>query len=591
MVFSRLQLPRQFSKRGIFGLLFLLTLFLVSFMVKNVDKPQLLTDPFLQLPTEDSIQVVWFTEFAGKEHRVKYGLDLENTILAQTSQLSRTQEDAKSKVENRTYQKVEKRLVWRHETKITGLLSGVRLPYQVTSVREDEQQISSGIFSLAAAPKVETPLKILLTSDHQLMPMTAANLQKVEETIGRVDAVFLAGDLVNIPDRASEWFDDSRGGAFFPSLQGRAHFELEKEGSKTRYRGGEIIQHSPLFPALGNHEVMGRVSEDKDLDWQFNDPIPLKVADSFYQEKQAKINPGNDLEVKKRWLINNSFNSQTYEEIFSLPETSPGGKKYYAITFGDIRLVVPYITNIWRSYKLDSEVKGRYQERQEDLEKPELWGYGQHIFEPIKAGSEQYRWLKAELESPEFKQAKYKIVMFHHPPHTLGDNIVPAYTDPVQMIQRDETGKIQAVNYEYPIQDDYIIRDVLPLLKKAGVQLVFYGHSHLWNRFKSESGMHFLESSNVGNSYGAAWGETKRPVPPKNENYIAMGDPNGLLPIMPTSAPILNEQGTPLPYIASNEITAFSILETESGMISSYYFDTRKPDSAVVKFDEFQLEP
>jgi len=44
-------------------------------------------------------------------------------------------------------------------------------------------------------------LKILLTSDHQLKPMTAANLQKVVETVERVDAVFFVGDLVNVPDR------------------------------------------------------------------------------------------------------------------------------------------------------------------------------------------------------------------------------------------------------------------------------------------------------------------------------------------------------------------------------------------------------
>ena len=50
--------------------------------------------------------------------------------------------------------------------------------------------------------------------------MTPANLQKVVETVGRVDAVFFAGDLVNIPDRASEWFDDARGLAFFPWLTG-----------------------------------------------------------------------------------------------------------------------------------------------------------------------------------------------------------------------------------------------------------------------------------------------------------------------------------------------------------------------------------
>ena len=71
--------------------------------------------------------------------------------------------------------------------------------------------------------------------------------------------------------------------------------------------------------------------------------------------------------------------------------------------------------------------------------------------------------------------------------------------------------------------------------------------------------------------------------------YVAQGDPNGLEPMMPTIAPLQNESGQPLPYIASNDITAFSILDTGTGTVSSYYFDTRKPGSEVVKFDEFRL--
>ena len=180
--------------------------------------------------------------------------------------------------------------------------------------------------------------------------------------------------------------------------------------------------------------------------------------------------------------------------------------------------------------------------------------------------------------------------MFHHPPHTLGDNIVPAYTDPVQIIERDD-GKIKAVRYEYPKDRDYIIRDVVPLLEAANVQFVFYGHSHLWNRFVSPGGMHFLETSNVGNTYGAAWGERKREVPTGyQEDYVKLGDPNGLEPVMPTIAPLQGEDSKPMPYIASNDITVFSIFDTGTGAVSSYRFDTRKPDSEVVKFDEFKLK-
>jgi hypothetical protein len=52
----------------------------------------------------------------------------------------------------------------------------------------------------------------------------------------------------------------------------------------------------------------------------------------------------------------------------------------------------------------------------------------------------------------------------------------------------------------------------------------------------------------------------------------------------------VGEDSQPMPYVASNDITVFSIFETATGTISSYRFDTRKPDSEVVKFDEFKLE-
>jgi hypothetical protein len=542
--------------------------------------PQLLTDPFLQLPTATSVRVVWFTEFAGVSHIVTYGENLKLTAKANTTKLSRTREDQQSRVANQTkdgevYQKPVQRDIWRHEAEVIGLTPDVRVNYRVTSVREDNESVNSDVFSLAATPKPGTPLKILLTSDHQLKPMTSANLQKVVETVGRVDAVWFAGDLVNVSDRASEWFDDHGGGALFPGLQGRAKYHMTHDGVKTIYTGGQIIQYAPMFTCIGNHEVMGRFARAGSLDGEFDDPIPRVVAQKIYQDNS---------------LIDNSFNTHTYEEIFSLPQSKEGGKRYYAVSFGDARLVVLYATNMWRTPSLDGKGKGRYREAEKDLNNPENWGYGQLIYEPIAKGSKQYNWLETELNSPEFKQAKYKVVMFHHPPHTLGDNIVPAYTEPVQIIERDGN-HIKAVRYEYSKDADYIIHDVVPLLEGANVQLVFYGHSHLWNRFVSSSGMHFLETSNVGNTYGAAWGDRKREVPiGYQEDYVKLGDPNGLEPIVPTISPLLGEDGQPMPYITSNDITVFSIFDTAKGTISSYRFDTRKPDSEVLKFDEFKLK-
>ncbi len=562
----------------------------------NASNPvALLTDPFLQLPTDSSVQVVWFTEFEGTEHTVEYGDGLITP--ATTTLLSRTREDSDSKVPGRIYETLTRREIWRHEAIVTGLSSGIRLPYHVISRTATGQSILSRNFTLAANPPTGQPLKILLTSDHQLMPLTPANLQKVAETVGRVDAVFFAGDLVNVSDRASEWFDDARGLAFFPGLQGRARHQLEKNGTTTPYRGGELIQHAPLFPAIGNHEVMGRLSATDSLKAQFTNTLPRSLVNRFYSK------PDPDTET---WIKDHSYNTDTYEEIFSLPTAKlPDGREtheYYAVSFGDVRLVSLYVTQIWRSPSLSPNTKGRYREKQADLDNSKAWGYGHHIFADIRKGSPQYEWLQRELLSEEFKSAKYKIVMLHHPPHTLGGNIVPAFTDPVAIENRTADGTLQSVQYEYPKENDYIIRDLMPLLQSANVQLVFYGHSHLWNRFVSPDGaLHFLETSNVGNSYGAHLADNPREVPTLaaviaagnlkrfQEIYSATGDPNSLAPIMPTLAPLTDDNNQPLPYVASNDITSFTILDTGKGTLSSYYFDTRDPASAIVKFDEFEL--
>ncbi|WP_293156949.1 MULTISPECIES: metallophosphoesterase [unclassified Microcoleus] len=580
----------QGSSRNLwfFAVLILIVLFLGLIMQSFLNKPKLLTDPFLQFPTTNSVRVVWFTEFSGTRNIVAYGENLSKIATANTTKLSRTREDKDSHISDEMKKGIIDnnpivRHIWRHEAEVTNLMPGVRIPYLVTSETKDGESVSSKVFSLSPTPAAGIGLKILFTSDHQLMPMTAANLQKVAETIDKVDAVFMAGDLINIPDRASEWFDDDRGRAFFPGLQGRAFSEIDKNGIKTVYSGGELIQHAPIFPAIGNHEIMGRFSNSTSLNDQFNDPLPRAAVEKIYPYLTQK----NGMKDQDVLLKNNSFNSDTYNEIFSLPSE----KNYYAVTFGDVRLVSLYVTNIWRTPNLDQGARGRYRERDEDFDRPEKWGYGQHIFEPIVKGSAQYSWLEQELYSAEFQQAKYKIVMFHHPPHSLGDNIVPAYTDPVQIVDRTLDGEIKMVRYEYPKQQDYLIRDVMPLLETAGVQLVLYGHSHLWNRFVSTSGMHFLETSNVGNSYGAFAGRKRRFVPPGyREDYSAIGDPNGLEPVMPTVAPLLGKDGLALPYIDSNDITAFSVFDTGSATVSSYYFDTRKPDSEVVKFDEFKLK-
>ncbi len=581
-----LRMTRSRWRSPLIALLILLLTY--GCVAANHSPAALLTDPFLQLPTPTSVRVVWFTEFEGGEHRVEYGDGFTQQAIATTTKLSRVREDQRSRVGQQTepgqvYQQPTPRDIWRHEAEVTGLTPGQRIPYRVVSLRANglfTRAIASRAFTLAPLPPPNTPLKILLTSDHQSMPMTATNLQKVVETVGQVDAVFLAGDTVNIPDRASEWFDDNRGGAFFPCLQGRASYSLERNGTARVYTGGEIIQHAPLYVAIGNHEIMGRYGRLDSLNGEFEDAIPREVALRLY-------GPNG--------LNNTSFSTDTYEEIFTLPQSPEGGETYYATTIGDVRLVSLYATNLWRVPSLEPSAKGRFREPEAKLNSHKDWGYGQIIFEPIRKGSPQYNWLKQELSSPEFRQARYKIVMLHHPTHTLGDNVVPPYTDPIRVVERSAEGSPAVIRYDYPKSEDYLLKDVMPLLEAAQVQLVLYGHSHVWNRFRTPAGLHLLETSNVGNTYGAYWGNNPRKLPDLNpqfynlENYVTLGDPGGLEPILPTLAPVTGDDGQPLPFVSSNDITAFTIFDTGTGTISSYRFDTRTPDAPVVKFDEFQL--
>lgn len=540
-------------------------------------KKGLLTEPFLQLPMDTRVNVVWFTVFEGKENKVRYGEGLDKEVPAYTKKLSRMR-----KMQNGM---VAERDIYRHEAIIRNLPKNTdgtqRIPYQVVS-----DGCESEIYELQTKQQPGVPMKILLTSDSQLKNMSAANMQKIKETVGTIDAVFYAGDAVNIPDQAEEWFDSPDRNSFFSAFQGTA----EKSLNGKVYQGASILQYAPIFTAVGNHEVMGRLNHENDLGVQFNDPMPVSYAEELYEEQKEKVNPDNLPSIKKKFIQDNSFNTISYEEIFTLPMNKHGNELYYAVTIGDVRLVVLDVARVWRLNTVG--IKSKYSEDVNFLEDKTQWGYGNHIFEAIKKGSEQYEWLEEELGSEAFQNAEYKVVMFHWQMHGLGGNILPAFTDPVRKEIRDESGNLTQILYEYPIQDDYLQRDVKPLLEEAGVDLVLNGHSHIWNRFKSNRGMNILETSNVGNTYDAFDGEKERtdlaPSDMTNfdaANYVLQGDPYGLTPAEPSIEALDGKD-----YIASNTITVFSVLDTETGNVDSYYFDTENPGSEVVKFDSFHAK-
>ncbi|MEJ3744603.1 metallophosphoesterase [Actinomycetes bacterium KLBMP 9797] len=507
----------------------------------------MLCEPYLLDPWPDGVHVVWHTERPEPAQAVLVGAAVPEMtgdaaraaatgpadegrgwrrFPAEARPLSRTREDAESSVPGRRYDAVTRRPVYRQLAAVRGLSPG-RTPYRVVS-----GSTVTAVYSLAPAAPAGQPVRLLLSSDHQLKPMVPANLAQAADTLGAaLDGVLMAGDMVNVPDRASDWFDATAAPAFFRSF-------------------ARILPHTPIFPAIGNHEVMGRWSETATLDEQFNLPQP------------------------DHWDVT------TYEEMFPVPASADGGPRWWSRTIGDVHVITLFATQIWRPP--DREGRGKFQEALADVDDPERWGHGQFIFEPIGRGSPQYRWLAAELETDAFRDARYRVVMFHHPSHGLGHGSVPPFTDPIP-----RRGP-KTIEYDYPLADDYILRDLEPLFSAAGVHLVFNGHSHLWNRFRNAAGVHWLETSNVGNSYGAfhAASGQSRMLP---GGYVEQGDPGGLAPIVPTIAPLRGPDGTPLPFVASNQITVFSELDSAAGVVRSYRFDTRTPDDAAILFDEFPL--
>ncbi len=591
-------------------------------------EPLVLSEPFLQLPTADSVRVVWFTEFRGRDHAVRYGADFAKQVVATSTQLSRMYEDASSTVAGRSYSGLTQRDIWRHEAVVTGLSAG-RQPYVAIS-SDGNKTMRSSEGSLQPLPATGQATRFLLTSDLQLKKMASANYERVAETLAPIDVVLFAGDLVNVPNRASEWFDNSvlNLPPFFGALQGT----MRKWQPTSTYTGGPLLQSGVIYPILGNHEYSGRWNPANNLNTMFNDPQPRWYAELRYAKVAATVNPSGDAAIRERWIRDNSFETISYEEIFTLPQ-GPEGGRYYAQRIGDTFLIAMDGNRIWRSWSANS--RSKMTEATASINDPSAWGFGDFQFHPFAKGSRQYQWLQEVLASESFRTAKYKIVLVHQSVFGLGDNATPVmaqteatfeYADEAGTIRTMgpfafpidaatwngriqpvlDAGRMRYVKYDYPLSKDLWRTDIEPLLVAAGVQLVQVGHSHLWCRSKVGT-MNYIETSNVGNSYGAyvANLSPRRSAPPTEaqvaaltslrwnvEDYPREDDPHDrpmALPTLRNPQVELAGAGQPVPFLTSNDITAYTVFDTSTGMVTSYAFDTRYPARDPIKFDEFKL--
>lgn len=613
------------------------------------DNTQILTDPMLTGPTQDSVMVVWYSELPDAIHEVVFGENLGQTVAAETTRLSQMFEDASSSIAGRPLPEategevVAERAIYRHAARVSGLVQGQRVPYYAIT-RAGDAEFRSGVFTLQPLPAPDAPVKILLTSDQQNRAMSPANFQKVVETVGRVDAVFMAGDFVDTPNRASEWFDrdDESRPAFFPSIQGNFR-ELFPDNP---YKGGEILQHAPVFGTIGNHESPGRLDRTRTLGFQDNEPRPRWFAawqwDQLSDEERAASG-----RTREEFIREQSFDHVTYYEMWDLPQNEVVGEdpeSFYQVRYGNVALVSMNVSRVWRNWNngFANNERGKFAEPMETVNILDTWGFGDMFFSDYSMGSLQRDWLSSVLASVDFNEADYRVVLAHQTMAGHGDNAVPVMADPIATItfldnrepivttfpadeatwnviaQAASQSLIDQVRYQYPRSEDLWLGVEQELLD-AGVELVHTGHSHLWTRtFVERDGdnhrLNYLETSNVGNTFGPTvnvnprvpWATQFYPNadspdtrdnafwPP--EDYSRFGDPYGRPDVAPSRTAIgvdvmrdIESGAEGLPFISSNRVTVFSILDSAEGTVRSYAHDTAYPRLPAIEVDCFPL--
>jgi hypothetical protein len=154
----------------------------------------------------------------------------------------------------------------------------------------------------------------------------------------------------------------------------------------------------------------------------------------------------------RRWAFFNLFSFPTDGESGGL---SSGTEHYYAFDYGQVHFVI-----------LDTEASS------------------------MRAGSKMLRWLEEDLAG---SHQPWLIVAFHHPPYTHGSHNSDS--------RADSGGRMFAVRQQ-----------VLPLLEKAGVDLVLSGHSHMYER-SHLMGCHYGASNTL---------ETTMLQQPQQQNHQAI---------------------------------------------------------------------
>jgi Calcineurin-like phosphoesterase/Purple acid Phosphatase, N-terminal domain len=213
------------------------------------------------------------------------------------------------------------------------------------------------------------------------------------------------------------------------------------------------------FPSAGQYQVASAMQQvQADLVLQLGDAIDIpyftfgledtRFLSVFRQQMQSVpffLTMGNH-------EVDNGALGAAYLATFHLPTNSvTGTSHYYSFDHGDAHFVAVYMPFF--------------------ISIPEMESY--RLYE----GSTQYNWLTNDLAS---SSKPWKIIYLHHPLATSGSH----RTD---------------VNNGSQLTDCEVLRNMLlPVAKKYGVELIFSGHDHHYERFIPIDGVQLIDNGAGG---------------------------------------------------------------------------------------------
>jgi hypothetical protein len=330
--------------------------------------------PYLQNPTQTSIEIIWFSE-KNQKGKLEIQVDGKHRYIQSEPYLASTLSYFETELEKYSNDIVNTEPPYLHRVIVTDLKPNSKYTYIVSQ----NEQIFESHFSTSKTE--EEGIRFIVYSDSETEPESVkkrANwpgtekepLRKylVDQSTGyreninimssrKPDFILISGDLVESGNEQRDWDE------FW------------------RHNAGEfndIASRIPIFPAIGNHE---------------NYPGPDGGSSEY-------IEPYVTAAISR------------YKTYFYMPENNSSNKehekRYYRIDYGPVTIIT-----------LDSS--------DGDLHKTKYdtnWRLDSNSAPDFNPGSEQYKWLEQQLRDSR-DTSQFTFVQFHHSPYSVGPHGLP----------------------------------------------------------------------------------------------------------------------------------------------------------------------